>query len=251
MPGYAAEQAGRPGAARYLLLHGFTGDHRDWRPWPAAGAPALAVDLPGHGRSPDPVGDYGDEIARLLSALPPSIDHLIGYSLGGRLALSLLAAAPHRFAAATIVSAHPGLEKPAERAARAAADRRWIRLLRNQGIAAFVDVWEGQPLFASQRALPLSARRRQRAGRLSQRAEGLARNLECFGLAQMPSTWSALAAYPGRLEWVVGERDDKFVSLALALRRRRPRTVLHRLPGVGHNILLEAPERLIEIVSAH
>jgi 2-succinyl-6-hydroxy-2,4-cyclohexadiene-1-carboxylate synthase len=252
MPGYATQRLGRAGAPRFLLLHGFTGGRGDWSPWPANAPPAIAIDLPGHGESPDPAGDFGAEIVRLLAAVPPAVDRLVGYSLGGRIALSLLAAAPERFAAATIASAHPGLADGAERETRRGADGHWIRLLREQGVAAFVDAWEEQPLFASQRALPPAVRRAQRGRRLAQRAEGLARSLECFGLAEMPDTRDALLAYSGRLDCVVGALDGKFKALAQDLVGRRRRHgaagAVHELAGIGHNVLREAPERLLEIV---
>ena len=76
-PDYAAMRLGEGPEdipPRWLLLHGFTGTRRDWSVWPADGAPALAIDLPGHGDSPDPGGPLEEEIARLLSALPASID---------------------------------------------------------------------------------------------------------------------------------------------------------------------------------
>lgn len=244
LPGDACRRNGRREQARVLLLHGFTGDRRDWSPWLAEAPAAIAIDLPGHGGSPDPTGDFGSEIERLLQAIPPSIDQLVGYSLGGRVALSLIAADPDRFRGATILSAHPGLTCAEQRDLRRQADRRWIALLRSQGIRAFVDAWERQPLFATQTALAPSLLADQRARRLAQRAEGLASNLACFGLAEMPATWNALRHWPGRLRWLVGARDARFATIAAELQRQRPETELTRVPGVGHNLLLEAPSAM-------
>jgi 2-succinyl-6-hydroxy-2,4-cyclohexadiene-1-carboxylate synthase len=224
-----------------LLLHGFTGDGRDWSLWPADAPAALAVDLPGHGGSPDPSGDFNDEILRLLTALPPSIDQVVGYSLGGRIALSLIAAAPDRFRTATILSAHPGLTDAGQRELRRQADQRWIALLRTHGIHAFVDAWERQPLFATQATLAPARLAEQRAHRLAQRAEGLASNLACFGLAEMPETWSALRRWPGHLRWLVGAGDERFAAIAAQLEEQRPATLLRHVPDAGHNLLLEAP----------
>jgi 2-succinyl-6-hydroxy-2,4-cyclohexadiene-1-carboxylate synthase len=247
LPGYACHRLGDPARApTALLLHGFTGTGADWEPWPADGPAALAPDLPGHGGSPDPRGDFNAEIESLLAALPAGIDNIVGYSLGGRIALALLAAAPGRFSAATIVSAHPGLFNANQRAGRRAVDRRWIELLETQGIAAFVDAWERQPLFASQAALPAATLAAQRRRRLGQRAAGLAASLACFGLAEMPDTWAALARWPGRLTWLAGGRDDKFVAIAGRIARERPATDVRILPNAGHNLLLEAPTAVLE-----
>ena len=250
--GYAGRLFGRAtGGARQvvrvLLLHGFTGDGHDWSLWPADAPAALAIDLPGHGDSPDPTGDFADEIERLLRALPPSIDRVIGYSLGGRIALSLIAAAPARFRAATILSAHPGLRDNTLRDPRRQADRRWIEQLRSEGIGAFVDAWERQPLFATQATLAPELLATQRERRLGQRAEGLARNLACFGLAEMPETWTALARWPSRLRWLVGARDEKFAAIAQQVRQQRPDTLLTKVPNAGHNLLLEAPNTVQQL----
>jgi len=245
LPGYAARRYGPTQAEpRFLLLHGFTGDGRDWSIWPDDTQPALALDLPGHGASPDPAGDFASEIGRLLSALPGSVDSIAGYSLGGRIALSLLAAAPSRFRAALILSAHPGLIAVEQRRARRAVDARWIALLSEQGIGSFVDAWERQPLFGSQGRLSAELLAGQRRRRLRQRAGGLAASLACFGLAEMPETWSALARWPGRLHWLAGARDDKFAAIAERVRRERPATDIEIIPGAGHNLLLEAPDRV-------
>ena len=221
LPGYAGvllgQVRGRVGSQagqtpRALLLHGFTGDRRDWVPWPGDAPAALAIDLPGHGGSPDPMGDFRDEVQRLLGALPASIDQVIGYSLGGRLALSLIAMAPARFHAATILSAHPGLTDARQRDLRRQADRRWIELLRSEGIGAFVEAWEHQPLFATQSVLTPELLSTQRKRRLAQRAEGLARSLACFGLAEMPETWTALATLARPFALASGDSRRKILG---------------------------------------
>ncbi|NEV60716.1 alpha/beta fold hydrolase [Thiorhodococcus minor] len=232
-------------------MHGFTGDKEDWRsslPGPTSGG-WLAMDLPGHGDAAAPEGDFECVVHSLLAALPQSITEIAGYSLGGRIALGMLARAPLRFRRATIVSAHPGLSDPAERAARLRQDARWIHLLEAQGIAAFVAAWEAQPLFASQSRLPAETLLRQRQRRLSQRAPGLAASLRATGLGAMPSTWSALRAYPGQLRWVVGGADARFLGIAHQVVELRPETELHVLPEVGHNPLLECPAQLAQILA--
>jgi 2-succinyl-6-hydroxy-2,4-cyclohexadiene-1-carboxylate synthase len=237
-------------APRWLLLHGFTGSCQDWSGWPR-GTPAIAIDLPGHGRSPDPVGGFEIEVRRLLDALPGEIDCLAGYSLGGRIVLGLIRVAPERFRRAVVISAHLGLADPSERRERRRQDGGWAGLLREQGIVAFVDAWERQPLFAAQAALAVDVVLRQRRCRLSHRPEGLAQALESFGLGDMPEMSGAVSRWPGELDWIVGERDQKFSAIARELRRLRGGTRLHLIPGVGHNPLLEAPAALYGSIGLH
>ncbi|MCF7979459.1 MAG: alpha/beta fold hydrolase [Chromatiaceae bacterium] len=229
---------------RSLLLHGFTGLAEDWCAcWPCT-EPALAIDLPGHGGSIAPEGAFDDALRRLLVALPDSIDRIVGYSLGGRLALGLLRLVPERFDQAMILSAHPGLIEPDERESRRLADQRWISLLEQKGLEAFVDAWQQLPLFATQAGLPPACLAQQRARRLSQCATALAASLRVHGLAEMPPMQEAIGDYPGELDWVAGSQDRRFSALAREVAAWRPATRLHLLPGVGHNLLLEAPEQL-------
>ncbi|SDX54480.1 2-succinyl-5-enolpyruvyl-6-hydroxy-3-cyclohexene-1-carboxylate synthase/2-succinyl-6-hydroxy-2,4-cyclohexadiene-1-carboxylate synthase [Allochromatium warmingii] len=209
----------------------------------------MAIDLPGHLTSPDPPGGYLESIRALLATLPASIDDVIGYSLGGRIALSLIQLAPDRFRTATILSAHPGLRDPSLRAQRRLADQVWIRLLREHGLDAFVTAWEQQPLFRTQARLAPELLAQQRARRLSHRPDGLACVLERLGLGEMPSTWDALADYRGQLNWIIGSEDRRFQAIAHTVLAQRPATRLMVLEAVGHNPLLEAPERVLAAVS--
>ncbi|NCA68707.1 MAG: alpha/beta fold hydrolase [Sphingobacteriia bacterium] len=226
-------------------MHGFTGRAEDWDDcMPGAGHEAIALDLPGHGASRLPLMSFERTLRALLAAIPERVERIAGYSLGGRLALGLIAAAPERFGAATIISAHPGLDDPVSRRARIQADRQWVRCLREEGIESFVRAWESQPLFASQARLAPWKRQRQRARRLEQSAEGLAASLEQHGLGVMPPLHDAVIAYPGALTWIAGAEDAKFSAIAREIKRQRPATDLRILPGIGHNPLLECPERL-------
>src|SRR5689334_14583758 len=108
--------------APLLLLHGFTGSSATWAPhvaaWPAR---TIAVDLPGHGKTDAPAdadlycmeATVADLVA-LLDRLGVARAHVLGYSMGGRVALHLAAANPERVATLILESASPGLAGQAE-----------------------------------------------------------------------------------------------------------------------------------------
>ena len=173
---------------------------------------------------------------------------MAGYSLGGRLALGLISAAPSRFRRALILSAHPGLQTLREREERIARDAQWIRLLRAEGIESFVSAWESQPLFANQSQLDPERLWRQRRQRLAHNPERLALCLEQLGLGWMPNLRDAVAHFPGHLSWVAGASDPKFLSIAQDMKTIRPSTHLHVLPEIGHNPLLECPRWLEPLI---
>jgi len=223
---------------RYLLLHGFTGGPESLTvisPPDGSVAPPLA----GHLGQPV-VGGFWDEVER-LAALGSDCQGLLGYSLGGRFALGMLARYPERFVHSVIMSAHPGLPTVAERDARRAGDARLVELLRGRGLSAFVEHWQALPLWASQGALPEAVKLAQRKLRLSHTAEGLAQSLIHHGLGEMPDLRPRLPAVRGEVDVVVGERDLKFVPLGQELSHLIPGAKLTIVAGAGHNLLLERP----------
>ena len=142
-----------------LFLHGFMGSAADW--WGVRAAlngshRCLAVDLPGHGASldlPHPqvytAGGAALGLLDLLDELNLERPVVVGYSMGGRLALYLALRHPERCAGLFLESASPGIENPAERRARREADEERARRLESGDFETFLADWYRQPLFAS------------------------------------------------------------------------------------------------------
>ena len=218
----------------WLMLHGFTGSQASFARLEKPRA------LGGHLEQPASA-DFWAEVDR-LAALDPAATHLFGYSLGGRLALGLLARHPERYERAVLVSAHPGLRTEAQRAERCRQDDRFVRLLRERGLVEFVTAWEAQPLWHTQCALPEAVRACKRRERLAHTAEGLARSLTAVGLGRMPDLRSALARATCAVHFLVGAHDTKFVALAEELCRSMPRARMSVAADAGHDLVLERPE---------
>lgn len=236
---------------RIVALHGFTGAPESWDAVRAALAPGVGMTCPplvGHDpgdaiRSPTFEAEV-DRLARTLAGPDAAGVELAGYSQGGRLAVGLLVRHRRRFAAATLIGASPGLGREAERRARRDADEKLGRRLEQEGLESFLDAWEKLPLFASQQHLPEAVLARQRAIRRRHRPEALARALRVLGLGRMPDYWPHLAELDIPVRLLVGELDTKFRRIAERMAELLPRGHLEVVPGVGHNLLLEAPERV-------
>ncbi len=234
-----------------LLLHGFTGSAASWNRLSAQLAPTrrtIAVDLIGHGQSAAPADParYGMErcvadLLALLDTLEIQQTELLGYSMGGRVALQLAAAAPERIRALVLESSSPGLGDPAERQARRAADEALAESIEREGLAAFVERWEQLPLFASQAALPAAARARQRAQRMQNNPVGLANSLRGMGTGQQSSLWLRLPDLGIRTLLVAGELDQKYSAIGRQMAAALPNAQLSSVPGTGHAVHLEQP----------
>ncbi len=240
----------------FAFLHGFTGHAEDWQAVAAqlpAGTSGAAEPLLGHGGGGQATADsFGAEVDRLADRIRRASAepvHLVGYSMGARLALGLLVGHPELFNRATLVGGQPGLRTEPERNARRREDARWIELLGQGGVQRFADAWEAQPLFASQKRLPAEVLEPVRARRRRHDPDGLARALEVLGLGAMPDLWPLLPQIAVPVTLVHGELDAKFGALAGQMAASIPGARVASVRGAGHNPMLEQPRAVAELIS--
>ena len=232
-----------------VLLHGFTHTGASWDPVVAALAEsyrALAPDIRGHGSASgrEPVtldGVLGD-----VAELAPERFTLVGYSMGGRIALHAALALGDRVDRLVLVGASPGIADTAEREARRAADGRLADVVEHMTIEEFAHRWARTPVLAGQSpavaaAVEVDRRRNQPAG--------LARALRGLGTGTLPSLWERLPEFEMPVTLVVGERDEKFTEIANQMARGLPDASVVAVAGAGHAVHLEAPERVVELVA--
>jgi 2-succinyl-6-hydroxy-2,4-cyclohexadiene-1-carboxylate synthase len=239
-------------APRLALLHGFTGAPSSFDALAAHLAPSARVFRPAllghHGRGPGSAeASWGSEVDRLAREIRAHLGdgvHLVGYSLGARLGLSLLASHRGLVSRATLIGARLPPIEAAARTKRAASDEAWARRLETDSLESFVDAWEAQPLFESQRALPADARARRRDERLRHHPTGLAQSLRVLGLAAMPDPRPRLRATEVAITLAVGTRDAAFLAHADEIRAHVPRARLMKVNGAGHDLILERPAEL-------
>ena len=231
-----------------VLLHGFTQTGRSWEPTIAALGEryrALAPDIRGHGTAADArPAAFGAVHADVL-ALAPNRFVLAGYSMGGRIALSLALAAPERISRLVLVGASPGLSDAEERRARRAADDALADRIEGEGIEAFASHWSSLPLFAGQPAAVAAA---AHAERLSQSPAGLAAALRGLGTGAMEPLWDRLPTLSLPVTLVTGERDAKFRAIAERMGELLPHATVHVVQGAGHAVQLERPEAVAALL---
>lgn len=256
---------------RLVLLHGLLGSAQDWQPLlqalPASlRQQALALDLPGHSPTAGPAVDFAHWPAWLdqrLKAHQVGNFILLGYSLGGRLALHYSATvhAATSYSATTeaattdaatstnqprlhgliVESGHPGLAGIDERRLRARHDARWVRRFWHEPFTEVLADWYQQPVFAE-----LDAAQRQQliALRSAQDGRAIARMLAATSLARQPDhrAWLATSVLPTL--WLSGARDQKFSALACQLARDCPRLAADQIAHAGHNVHRDSPEAM-------
>lgn len=233
-----------------LFLHGFLGSGEEWEEtvsFLAKDYRCLMVDLPGHGKtaSLNRQFDWGMKnaaavVITLLNELTIEKCFLVGYSMGGRLALYLALHYQQHFSKVVLESASPGLRTTAERQERIFRDNRLADQLENGDFEKFLTEWYRQPLF---RDLQYHPRFREMfEKRLKNDPAGLAKSLREMGTGSQPSLWEKLPQNKIPLLLVVGEKDAKFRSIADETATRCPAATVKVIQSCGHNVHFEKPE---------
>ena len=233
-----------------LLLHGFTGRGTSWGAHATAFARrfrVIVVDLPGHGRSgtAEParlsIERMADDLASLLRRLDAAPAHVLGYSMGARLALRLAVAYPGVVRRLVLESPTAGIADPADRTARRAADATLADRLERDGTAGFVTSWERNPVFASHAALAPAVVARQRAIRLASDPIGLAASLRGAGQGTMEPLHDRLGTIGSPTLVIAGALDDRGGPRAAQVAEGIPHARLAVVEGAGHTPHLEQP----------
>ncbi|WP_147532709.1 2-succinyl-6-hydroxy-2,4-cyclohexadiene-1-carboxylate synthase [Bacillus marasmi] len=241
-----------------VLLHGFTGAGTNWRgfsdKW-SEQSQLIMVDIIGHGESDAPsdssrylMDKVVEDLAALLSKLGVDCADFLGYSMGGRLALSFALAHPEMVRKLVLESASPGLKTEEERAQRRESDAKLAAFISTEGIEKFVDFWEEIPLFQTQLGLPEEVRKGIREQRLSNSVEGLSGSLIGMGTGAQMSNWEALEQLTSETLLITGSLDKKFCQIASEMCQLVKNSKWIVVDACGHAIHVEQDEKFGTIV---
>lgn len=191
-------------------LHGFLGAPRDW----------------------DFLRDAGFTVATPpLDAIPPRGDVLLGYSLGGRLALHAVLGGA-RYDRAILVSTGLGIEGEDARSARRASDEAWARRFESEDFATVIADWNAQPVLAGP-ALPRT------------RDDYDARGLREWSSGALPPLAARLHELTISTLWIAGARDAKYVAEAHRAASMTPDARVVVIDDAGHRVPWERPDAFI------
>jgi 2-succinyl-6-hydroxy-2,4-cyclohexadiene-1-carboxylate synthase len=234
-----------------VFLHGFLGDKQDWEYLVgsfAADYYCIFPDLPGHGENRQPLPDeplsfrwLAKGLKQLLIELDLTATHLVGYSMGGRIALYFTIQYPKMVKSLTLESASPGLEDRLARRDRRLLDEQRAAFILDQGLDSFIDQWYQMPLFASlQRNKALQERLKKR--RNMNDPQAVARVVAELSPGCQPSLWRKLYAIQSPVLLIAGALDTPYLTMMNQMFVALPDAKLKIAPRAGHNTHLEAPE---------
>ena len=243
-----------------VLLHGFGGSARNWRPQLRALRDenrVAAFDVRGHARSDAPLDPAAYAPACFVADVARVIDHLGvedavvgGLSMGAGIAARFAVAHPERVRGLVLAALPPGAQSPPDHQAEGTRQRGWA--------LAFADAIERDGLEAAgarfawgpESGLDANAVKLVKMGFLEHAPHAVAHTLRAL-LAAQPG-WSALAESLQPLELdtlvIVGERDPVSRRPCEALAAALPRAELLVVPGAGHVVNLEARDAVSAVL---
>jgi 2-succinyl-6-hydroxy-2,4-cyclohexadiene-1-carboxylate synthase len=194
---------------------------------------------------------FEERLAEILAAAQPG-HVLVGYSMGGRLALHAALRDPGRLGALALVGVSAGIEDWREREERRRSDESLAGWMERRSIEEVVERWERRPVFESQ---PDELRERQRAGRLGHDPRLLAKLLRSAGQGALEPVWERLGELHCPVLLTAGEQDRRYATVARRMAEELPLARVRLVPGAGHAPQLEAPaafgELLAEFLDEH
>lgn len=170
---------------------------------------------------------------------------VVGYSMGGRMALHAVLREPRFYRGLVTVGAHAGIEDPQERATRRVHDAEFAAWIERSPVKAIVEKWEAQPIFRTQAGDLLDS---QREGRLAHNPAQLASLLRTAGQGTMAPVWDRLGEVSCPMLCVAGELDESYVEAAERMARGVPHGHMAVIPRTGHAAHLESPTRVAEVL---
>ncbi len=230
-----------------VLCHGFTQTSTSWGHFGdllGRHHSIVAVDLPGHGASRNIDADL-EETAKVLEAtIGEQPFDLLGYSLGGRVALTTALMRPAGLQRLVLIGATAGISDESLRSTRRERDDALAsEIVTEDDLGAFLDRWSSQALFSTLRPDP-----RDRASRLQNTPSGLAQSLRRMGVGTQRPSWSELGSLATPTLLLAGARDDRFVDIARTMATLMADATFSVVPGAGHACHLEQPALCASIV---
>ncbi|TFH01568.1 MAG: 2-succinyl-6-hydroxy-2,4-cyclohexadiene-1-carboxylate synthase [Calditrichales bacterium] len=248
---------GDPEKPALVFLHGFLGSGLDWiEPIRALADDffCLAPDLPGHGKTriKGSVSNYtmeifASEFVQFIKQTGLGVPNLLGYSMGGRIALYIAVHYPQYLDKLILESSSPGLRSPRDRQMRLAHDENLARKLETININEFLADWYVQPIFSSlkeNKGFQAMLERRIEVDR----AEA-ARTLRMMSTGRQEPLWDELKAIKTPILLLAGDLDSKFSAIMKEMSEISQTAVLSVIKNAGHNIHVEQPSLFVSNVS--
>jgi 2-succinyl-6-hydroxy-2,4-cyclohexadiene-1-carboxylate synthase len=223
-----------------VFLHGFAATARHWDRVVDALPAGRFTPIPLNVTDADPLSAEG--VTRLVRESTEDPFVLVGYSMGGRLALHTALCIPERLTRLILISTGAGIEDDGERAARAAADEALAEEIERSSISSFIERWRAVPLFARD---PNWVHAEVAADERRCTPAQLAASLRALGPGTIAPMWERLHELSMPVAVLAGEEDAVYADLGRRLASAISDARFQCVPGAGHRVALQAPRAVV------
>lgn len=244
--------AGQP----IICFHGFAENSSTWESIQMNECQMVLVDLIGHGHSDKPYSPEPYALPMLLRHLHELIHHLgftkyclLGYSMGGRIALAYTLTYPRSVKGLILESSSYGVCHEDNRAQRRQQDVWLAKEIQEKGVEWFNQYWSDLDLFASQSQLSQEVRAKIRERRLKNAPHALANTLLGSGQGIFPCFRDQIPGLSMPTLYINGEYDEKYKKIGQQFIDLNPNIKREIIPEVGHNTHIENPSAFMKVVN--
>jgi len=161
---------------------------------------------------------------------------ILGYSLGGRLALHACLSRPDLWRGAIIVGADPGLESEEEKKLQLDIDLKWAERLKREPLEKLAEEWDAQPVFCGfENAAPRNFDELD-AAKLGKKFEVFSKGLQ----ENLAPKLAELQKPP--ILFLSGEMDQKYQGIGEKLSKSTSVVKAQIVADAGHRVPWENPE---------
>ena len=252
-----ASHLGNPKNPPLVFLHGFLGSGKSWLDIARSFSEnyfCIMPDLIGHGEninrdinSPLNFDVLTEWLSQLLDEIPAPKIHLVGYSLGGRAALTFASRYPERILTLTLEFASPGIVDESERARRLVEDTARAESILKDGMSAFVEHWYQMPLFASLNSRPEKLSTIKESAKRND-PHWMAKVIRDLSPGLQIPHWDSLPKLPFPILLIAGAKDEKYIQVIKKMSERISSAQKSIVPDAGHNAHAEQPEEYISML---
>lgn len=245
---------GVPQSPPLLFLHGFMGSKEDWEEVAQALSShfyCLAIDLPGHGENERidflSFNDFLEEFKNFCLTLPSNLS-IIGYSLGGRVALASYFCSKIPFKKLVIESANPGILNLSQKQKRLSEDLSLFSQIKNQNdLNSFLNHWYEMPLFGNIKNHPSFSKLIEQKSYTQ--IKNWQRSLNLLSVGAFPNLWEKLYELDIPLCYIAGSLDQKYVEIGEKLSSISSQILFKKIDNCAHNTHFERPNIFCELIN--
>ncbi|WP_298704930.1 2-succinyl-6-hydroxy-2,4-cyclohexadiene-1-carboxylate synthase [uncultured Veillonella sp.] len=240
-----------------ICLHGFSEACDTWQHLNLPGFRLYCIDFLGHGFSDRPnksnLYEFNTALRHLYTLIHTLVGDepygMLGYSMGGRMALQYAAMyEPERLAFLILESASPGIEHMTERGLRMGHDEKLAKAIESHSIQWFEELWSSLPIFSSQQTLPETVQESIKRRRLSNEPYVLAHTLRGTGQGKTPYVGDSIEKLGTEILYIAGEYDAKYMEFGTHVFAPCGNVSFVSVPQAGHNVHIEKPKEFNDIV---